>query len=86
MRIRRFTATCVMTSKIIIYLCSCRMIAISRLFAEKCYKCKRPIVPVDGGKVAPKLRALGQDYHPDCFKCQVTCYFDFNDVVIDFFM
>ena len=48
------------------------MIAISRLFAEKCYKCKRPIVPVDGGKVAPKLRALGQDYHPDCFKCQVT--------------
>ena len=23
--------------------------------------------------MAPKLRALGQDYHPDCFKCEVKC-------------
>ena len=56
------------------------MIDISRLFAEKCYKCQRPIVPVDGSKVAPKLRALGHDYHPDCFKCEVKCFFDFKDV------
>ena len=42
-----------------------------KLFAEKCYKCKRPIVPTEGSKVAPKLRALGHDYHPDCFKCEV---------------
>ncbi len=45
----------------------------SRLFAEKCYKCKRPIVPTEGSNVAAKLRALGQDYHPDCFKCEVKC-------------
>lgn len=41
-----------------------------KLFAEKCYKCKRPIVPTEGSNVAAKLRALGQDYHPDCFKCE----------------
>ena len=29
------------------------------------------MVPVEGSKVAPRLRALGQEYHPDCFQCEV---------------
>ena len=39
--------------------------------AFRCTTCKRPIVPGEGQKTAPRLRALGKDYHPDCFKCQV---------------
>jgi len=42
-----------------------------QLFAEKCYACKKPIVPKDGSNMAPKLRALDQNYHPECFRCQV---------------
>jgi len=41
-----------------------------QLFAEKCYACKKPIVPKDGSNIAPKLKALDQNYHPECFKCQ----------------
>jgi len=43
-----------------------------RMFAVKCGSCKMPIVPVRGETTAPRLRALGQDFHPECFKCQ-TC-------------
>ena len=39
--------------------------------AFKCSYCKKPIVPKDGEKTAPRLRAMGKDFHPDCFKCEV---------------
>ena len=29
------------------------------------------IVPKDGQTTAPRIRALGKDYHPPCFKCEV---------------
>lgn len=38
--------------------------------AFRCTTCKRPIVPGEGQKTAPRLRILGKDYHPECFKCQ----------------
>jgi len=38
--------------------------------AYRCTTCKRPIVPDEGQTKAPRLRALGKDYHPDCFKCE----------------
>jgi hypothetical protein len=38
--------------------------------AYRCTTCKRPIVPAEGQTNAPRLRALGKDYHPDCFKCE----------------
>ena len=39
--------------------------------APKCSFCKKPIVPKEGQKTAPRLRALGRDYHPQCFQCEV---------------
>ena len=39
--------------------------------AYRCTTCKKPIVPSEGQKTAPRLRALGKDYHPNCFKCEV---------------
>merc|ERR1712213_42487 len=41
-------------------------------FAPKCYECKEPIAPKVGETSVPRLTALGNDYHPDCFKC-VDC-------------
>jgi len=38
--------------------------------AYRCVTCKRAIVPTEGQTKAPRLRALGKDYHPDCFKCE----------------
>jgi len=38
--------------------------------AHRCATCKKPIVPKQGQMKAPRLRALGKDYHPDCFKCE----------------
>ena len=43
--------------------------------AYRCVTCKRAIVPTEGQTKAPRLRALGKDYHPDCFKCEV-CILD----------
>jgi len=43
-----------------------------RLFAMKCSYCRQPIVPKAGETNVPRLRALGEDFHPDCFKCE-TC-------------
>eukprot|EP00091_Calanus_sinicus_P011227 TRINITY_DN25495_c0_g1_i1.p1 TRINITY_DN25495_c0_g1~~TRINITY_DN25495_c0_g1_i1.p1 ORF type:complete len:135 (+),score=29.01 TRINITY_DN25495_c0_g1_i1:17-421(+) len=43
-----------------------------RLFAVKCGACRQPIVPTSGQTTAQRLRALGQDFHPECFKCK-TC-------------
>lgn len=52
-----------------------RQVFCSDCFAKKkaprCATCKKPIVAGPGQKKAPRLRALGKDYHPDCFKCEV---------------
>ena len=40
--------------------------------AIKCSYCKKPIVPKPGEKTVPRLRALGKDFHPTCFKCEVS--------------
>ena len=39
--------------------------------APRCSFCKKPIVPKEGQKTAPRLRALGRDFHPQCFQCEV---------------
>lgn len=38
--------------------------------AYRCTTCKRPIIPEPGQTTAPRLRAMGKDYHPNCFKCE----------------
>ena len=43
----------------------------NRKKACKCTYCKKPIAPKPGEKTVPRLRALGKDFHPDCFKCEV---------------
>ena len=52
-----------------------RQVFCSECFAKKkaprCATCKKPIVAGAGQKKAPRLRAMGKDYHPDCFKCEV---------------
>merc|ERR1711936_653370 len=39
-------------------------------FAPRCYGCSKPIAPEIGETSAPRLTALGNDWHPDCFKCK----------------
>jgi len=39
-------------------------------FAAICSVCKRPILPKQGEASASRLRALGKDFHPECFKCE----------------
>ena len=34
-----------------------------------CYR--QPILPKPGETAAARLRALGRDFHPECFKCEV---------------
>ncbi|XP_059079452.1 LIM domain-containing protein 1-like isoform X2 [Tigriopus californicus] len=38
--------------------------------AAKCAFCKKAIVPKNGQKTASRLRAMGKDYHPECFQCE----------------
>jgi len=42
----------------------------NRLFGIKCSTCKKPIVPKKGQTKAPRIRALGKDFHLACFKCE----------------
>jgi len=42
----------------------------NRKKACRCNYCKKPIAPKPGEKTVPRLRALGKDFHPDCFKCE----------------
>ena len=44
----------------------------NRKKACRCSYCKKPIAPKPGEKTVPRLRALGKDFHPDCFKCEVS--------------
>jgi len=43
-----------------------------RKHAATCSACREPIVPKKGETSAARLRALGRDFHPECFKCEVT--------------
>ena len=47
----------------------------NRKKAAKCSYCKKPIAPKAGEKTVLRLRALGKDFHPDCFKCEVITKF-----------
>merc|ERR1712106_1196636 len=38
--------------------------------AVMCSACSEPIVPKKGETSAARLRALGRDFHPECFKCE----------------
>jgi len=42
----------------------------TKKFAAVCSVCDKPIVPKEGQTTAPRLRALGKDFHPPCFKCE----------------
>ena len=42
-----------------------------RIYGIKCATCKKPIVPKKGQTKAPRIRALGKDFHLACFKCEV---------------
>jgi len=41
-----------------------------RKHAATCSACREPIVPKKGETSAARLRALGRDFHPECFKCE----------------
>ena len=41
-----------------------------RKFALSCSTCKLPIQAKKGQSKAPRIRALGRDYHVHCFKCE----------------
>lgn len=41
-----------------------------RKFTVCCGTCKLPILPKKGQTKAPRIRALGRDYHINCFKCE----------------
>ena len=43
----------------------------ARKHAAVCSACQRPVLPEPGSNTAQRLRALGRDFHPDCFRCQV---------------
>eukprot|EP00090_Calanus_glacialis_P010350 TRINITY_DN18737_c0_g1_i1.p1 TRINITY_DN18737_c0_g1~~TRINITY_DN18737_c0_g1_i1.p1 ORF type:complete len:383 (-),score=90.96 TRINITY_DN18737_c0_g1_i1:399-1547(-) len=42
----------------------------NRLYGITCATCKQPIVPKKGQTKAPRIRALGKDFHLTCFKCE----------------
>ena len=42
-----------------------------RRFCSVCAVCKKPIVPKKGETRVQKLRALGKEFHLNCFKCEV---------------
>ena len=43
-----------------------------RKFCSKCAVCNKAIVPRKGETKVQKLRALGKDFHLQCFKCEVS--------------
>jgi len=42
----------------------------NKKYGIKCATCKKPIVPKKGQTKAPRIRALGKDFHLACFKCE----------------
>ena len=42
----------------------------SRLYGIMCATCNQPILPKKGQTKAPRIRALGKDFHLTCFKCE----------------
>jgi len=42
----------------------------NRLYGITCSTCKKPILPRKGQTTAARIRALGQDFHIQCFKCE----------------
>ena len=39
--------------------------------AAVCNRCCEPILPLKGESRATRVRALGQNFHPECFSCMV---------------
>ena len=39
--------------------------------AAVCNRCFEPILPLKGETTATRVRALGQNFHPECFSCMV---------------
>ena len=48
----------------------------TRKFAAHCSVCKHAIVPKEGQTKAPRIHALDRDFHPHCFKCEVSMKID----------
>lgn len=42
----------------------------TRKFCSMCAVCKKSIVPKKGQTKVPRLKAMGKDFHLDCFKCE----------------
>jgi hypothetical protein len=42
----------------------------TKKYSAVCAVCAKPIAPKEGQTTAPRLRALGRDFHPACFKCE----------------
>jgi len=42
----------------------------NKKYGIKCFTCKKTIVPKKGQTRAPRIRALGKDFHLACFKCE----------------
>ena len=45
-----------------------------RKFCSMCAVCHKSIVPKKGQTKVPRLRAMGKDFHLDCFKCEVGVF------------
>ena len=81
----RCTAGTVLRSKInISHLCLSLSPLAShcRKHAAVCSVCRLPILPRKGEAAASRLRALGRDFHPHCFRCEVGLALSFERRVI----
>ena len=77
----RFTVSSVTTSKTSLHLTFLNFIfANPRLYAVKCAKCHQPIVPDKNKTSVQRLRALDQDFHTECFCCDVSSILKYEHI------
>ena len=55
----------------------------NKKYGIKCFTCKKPIVPKKGQTRAPRIRALGKDFHLACFKCEVSVVVEVGEYDVD---